>query len=44
MTDSTSGLPEQEAGDRPVIEHDDARILGNQEDYSNENEVISIAN
>lgn len=38
LTKSTIGLPQQQVCDRHITEHDDARVFGNQEDYSDENE------
>lgn len=38
LTKSTSGLPQQQACDRHITLHEYARVLGNQEDYSDENE------
>ena len=42
LTKGMSGLPQQQACDRHITEHDDAKVLGNQEDYSDENESFAL--
>lgn len=42
LTKSTSGLPQQQACDTHITGRDDARVLGNQEDYSDENESFAL--